>query len=666
MKKITFESIRLLNFCGIRDASFQFHGQNVVISGANGRGKSTIARAITYVLFGTDLFGSTFDIKTYDSSHNIIPEIEHSAELALRVDDESYVLKRTLTDSWKDNSVKNTYRYSVNGEVSTAGEFKKVVDGICPEITFRLASSPTFFLSKPWAEQRRFLEGLVPSISAHSVTGGDKRFDIVAEALQKESIDKYVSHVKYRRNEVQKQLDEIPTKLSTLAKALPEEQDWQSLKSEKDKLQEEYDNLQRKLFDAKSGGAGALRKEGLRKRLDFAEKRKREMEKSVRGMACDMEEKHESDMINARTSHSKASSVVAELQSRMDGFTDTEIHLRQQVEDAKVQVKKLNERQDAIYARRWEWNDNDSFCPHCGQPLPVSDVERMKRESEQRFKDAKASDIKALQDDFSNIQREYTEANSLISQLDDERKTTTRQLVEAQKTLKEAASHLESVKEEKPKGYSVLLSEKEEYRQVVREIAGLEEQLLSPEDADDDTKQLIARLESEKNDIGARISELWEKIKPEDSYLSVSKLIEDVKADRKTYQEQLDDLNDKLDIALVYYERSCVILEEEVNKHFSYVKWSMFKTDLSGEKKPFCECHHDGVPYSSLNTSARINAGIDIANAIARYYDVSVPIILDNSESNLQPLYSLGQQIRLSVTPSEQLNIEVISEENEN
>ena len=660
MKKITFESIRLLNFCGIRDARFDFGGQSVILSASNGRGKSTVAKAITYCLFGTDLRGNQFDIKTYDTAHRIIPEIEHSVELIMHVDGDPITLKRTLTDSWKGESVKNTYKYFIDGNATTASDFKQKVDSICAEITFRLASSPTYFLSKTWQEQRKFLECLVPPITADAITGGDTKYDIVTEALRKQDLDHYINSQKYRRGEVQKQLDEIPTKLATLNKTLPDKQDWEALKDEKARLQEEYNTLQQEVVKAKAGAANTVLQEGLQAKINLAEKRKREMERSARVMAGDAEVKHSSDLINARTTHQKAQSTVTELQSKMDGFTDTEVHIKQQMDEAKKNVKALNDKQHEIYSRHWEWNDKDSFCPHCGQALPLEDVARIKQESEERFNAQKVADLKAVRKTFSRISDEYTEAKNLLAQLEEDRKLTTNQLVEAQKALKEAEKHLADVKAITPKDEDTILTENPIYAQVVKELLDLNRQLDTPQATDEQTQELIASLEAQLTEKQTLIRQLWDKIKMEDTYLKVSGYIKEAQADKKKYQEQIDDLSSRIDIATEYQEKFCALLEEEVNKHFSYVKWSMFKPNLDGEKKPYCECYHNGVPYSSDNYSSQINAGIDIANTIARYYDVSVPIILDNCESNLHPLYSLGQQIRFTVTHDEEIKVEQI------
>ena len=60
-------------------------------------------------------------------------------------------------------------------------------------------------------------------------------------------------------------------------------------------------------------------------------------------------------------------------------------------------------------------------------------------------------------------------------------------------------------------------------------------------------------------------------------------------------------------------------------------------------------------------TAAKANAGIDIAYTVAEKFGLSVPIVLDECESNLSPIYRGGQQIRLRVTPSS--NFEYIFED---
>lgn len=667
MKKIQFKKLRLLNFCGIRNAEYEFCEDITVISGKNGLGKSTIVNAIMYALFGKDINGNSLDIKTFDKDHNIIKEIPHEVELTVRVhcigeegaSNQVIVLKRTLTDSWNVDKCTNTYKYFVNGEICTANDYCNVVDSICPYDAFRLCSSTRDFVYRPWQEQRNKLQALVGDITTEDITEGNSKYDFVVEALKQQDIDKLVHHIKYKRKEVQEQLDAVPIRLEELNKSLPEEQDWEALTSEKAQLNEKLVDLANKIQDIRTGGADKVRLDAIRKKIEFAEKRKRNMETGASSLATENATKHQSDVITSDVAVKKAQSTVDELKQKMNGYSETEIHAKQQKEDCEKKADEINDKIDEATKRTWSWNAEDGICPHCGQTLPAADVERIKHESEKRFNDRKASDLKTLDEDFNNLQQAYTELKNLLEKNDEERKVTTNQLVEAHKVLKEAEYHKLEVDAEVPETYEQILAKKEEYQQVVKELSDLEVELNKPsETSSEDSAKMLAELEKEREPIGIRYNEVLELLATKETYDRISTRIREINEDKLTYQTQLDELDEKLDIANDYNQKSCQLLEDRVNGHFSYVKWSLFKTTLDGEKKPFCECYHAGVPYSRLNTAAKVNAGIDIAYTFARYNEISVPMLLDECESVNHPICRGGQQIRFVVTTDDELKFE--------
>lgn len=659
MKKIIIKKLRLLNFCGIRDAEYEFSEKLTIVSGGNGRGKSTISNAIMYVLFGTDMAGNSLDIKTFDKNHEIIKEIPHEAELTLLVDGDQIVLKRTLTDSWKGSKCMNTYKYYVDGDVTTAGDFKKIVEDICPDSVFRRISSATNFCSLPWQKQRELLESLADQYTSQDITQGDERFDFVVEELKKKTIADLIHHIKYKRKEVQKQLDSVPVRLAELNKSLPEAQDWDALSAEKTKINDKLVELSNKMQAIRIGGADKVRYDGILKKIEFSEKRKRNMEQGAMNLATEQATKHQSDVITTNIAVKKAQSLVDDLKATMRGYTESEIHAKDKKEECERKVVDINNRLDELSKSRWSWNAEDGICPHCGQPLPAEDVERIKKESKDRFNERKSNASKKIQEEFNGIQQEYTDAKNILEKLDNDRMVTTNQLVKANKTLKEAEFKKLEVDAEKPKTYEQILAEKEEYQQVVKEIADLQAELDEPSARSDENTEMLVGLEKEREPIGIRYNEVLELLATKETYDRISELIEKAKQDKESYQNQLDELDEKLDLANEYNKKSCQLLEENVNGHFSYVKWSMFTQDLDGNMKPYCECYHDGVPYSRLNGAAKVNAGIDIANTFSRFYQVSAPMVLDECESVNDPIYSGDQQqIRLKVTTDDKLKFE--------
>ena len=260
---------------------------------------------------------------------------------------------------------------------------------------------------------------------------------------------------------------------------------------------------------------------------------------------------------------------------------------------------------------------------------------------------------------MTKLQHTYTELKNLLEKNDEERKVTTNQLVEAHKVLKEAEYHKLEVDAEVPETYEQILAKKEEYQQVVKELSDFEVELNKPsETSSEDSAKMLAELEKEREPIGIRYNEVLELLATKETYDRITARIAEINEDKLTYQTQLDELDEKLDIANDYNQKSCQLLEDRVNGHFSYVKWSLFKTTLDGEKKPFCECYHAGVPYSRLNTAAKVNAGIDIAYTFARYNEISVPMLLDECESVNHPICRGGQQIRFVVTTDDELKFE--------
>lgn len=655
MKTITFQNIKLLNFCGISNAEYRLDRNIVNVSGRNGIGKSTLANAIVYVLYGTDAKGNALNIKTYDKDHNIIPEIEHSAELTVSVDGEFTTFKRTLLDSWKGKECKNNYKYFVNGEIYTARDYMKAVEAICPEITFRIASSPTYFAQLPWDQQRKFLEGLIPEIPVATITQGSVKYDFVVEALKKESIDQLHHHIKYKRTEIQKELDDIPVRLQELNAVQVKEEDWDSLYYDFKKKCTQQDSISEQINAIRNGAVNQVRNDSLRKRIEFQHKRIDEMVKGARNISVDERTKHDSDLINARKEKSQAQSVVDELKATMQGFTETEIQLNAQLQQQKEDIKEAGTQYQEINKKTWIWKVKDGICRYCGQALQLGEVNRLKAESEQRFNSDKAERLKTLLARADEIKAEHKECKDLLDKMNEERSSTTKQLTKAHKALNDAEARLKEVEKEKPRSYEEILQANENYSQATAELKRLEDELSKPSELSSEQQNMLDELLAKKSSLTAEIDTLSSRLAKKGTFDRINAKIEDVENVKKIYQKQLDELDNQLDIVYEYNQRSCSAIEESVNEFFTFVKWSLFKSNLNGEKKPFCECYHQGVPYSNLNTAARINAGIDIAHTFAKCHDISLPMILDECESNLSPLSFGSQQIRFYVSHDNEL-----------
>jgi hypothetical protein len=75
----------------------------------------------------------------------------------------------------------------------------------------------------------------------------------------------------------------------------------------------------------------------------------------------------------------------------------------------------------------------------------------------------------------------------------------------------------------------------------------------------------------------------------------------------------------------------------------------MFENQLNGGISETCEALVNGVPFSSLNTATKVNAGIDVINALSKFYETQVPIFIDNRESVTNILENTKQIVNLVV-----------------
>lgn len=669
MRQIIIDKICLRYFKGVENKEISLGDHVSVIKGRNGIGKSTIVDAISWVLFGTNQAGATkFGIKTKDKDGKEIEDVAHSVEISLSVLDEEggmmcYMLERSLTETRKDDgSVTNNYTYKVDGEVETAGDFKKTVDAICPEEVFRLCSSPYSFTQMDWSEQRKRLNEMFGVPSVEDVTGGDKKYDVIKELLEKEDIDKVLKHLNYKRKEVQKSLDEVPVRLEALKNVLPKAEDWADIEKQIKEKGQEIAATRKSLNTIDNGGADLIRKQQNISTLNLDHKRKRIMEESAQRRLGEIIKAN----AEAKTACKKA---VAEAEQNIEDLKQKLKSFDRALEKCDARMNELDaanadgkEKWKLIKARTWEWDEDDAFCPTCKQPLPEDQVQKIMEESKKAFLNNQASDLKKLGDDAVRIKEEVKKCEENTEYFKTQQKATQTQLDKAEAELIEARKALEEQtnKEEEKVSVETLLAEKPEYKQVCDRIKKIEAEQENPADEgmSEEDKKLKADLEKKLKDLESEREVLASRLAVKAQWEKVNAQIVGLQEDRAQWKEQIDGLDEKIKAASDFQKRSCEVLEENVNRRFKLVKWKMFRRQLDGTEKPWCECSVDGVPYSDLNTAAKINAGLDITNVLKRHYEVDVPCVIDNAETVLEPLYDGGQQIRLTVTEDEEMRIE--------
>ena len=97
--------------------------------------------------------------------------------------------------------------------------------------------------------------------------------------------------------------------------------------------------------------------------------------------------------------------------------------------------------------------------------------------------------------------------------------------------------------------------------------------------------------------------------------------------------------------------------ERRINGLFSLVKFKLFDYTIEGNESETCVPLVDGVPFPSVNTAGKVNAGLDIINALTRFYGVTAPIFIDGRESVNRLIKTESQIINLVVSHDKELII---------
>ena len=170
---LKINKIRLLNFKGARDLEVKFTDRTR-ISGRNRSGKTTIADAITWCLFGKDSLGrSQFGIKTRVDGVEI-PHLPHKVIMDVTIDGAPHTLERSFVEQWGRQNGEDYLRAHVtecmvDGEKYTVRDYQKYISDIVNEDTFKVLTTPTYFPSLGWEAQRKHLVEMAGVISESDV-----------------------------------------------------------------------------------------------------------------------------------------------------------------------------------------------------------------------------------------------------------------------------------------------------------------------------------------------------------------------------------------------------------------------------------------------------------------------------------------------------------------
>lgn len=601
-----------------------------------------------WVLFGKNSEGQTkFGISPKDAENNIIPNLENMVELTMVVDEHVYALRKVRkgVTNKKDERTGNTVECFINDRRLTLKDYQAEIEAICPENLFKAITSPQYFNSLTADQQRSLLVKMVGETSPTEVAAGDDDFAAMLNEIGGEDVKAYREHLSYQMKQVKESLSALPERITENEEMRQQLQDagtnFAAMRKRLGEIEGTIKKYDEQLLDSTAAVTQQQQQRAeLRKRIGDIEKEQQTIRYRIDTENRKQAKQHDDKIADLEYQLKDIRRDVERKSSEIGRY-------EQDLQSIELLTADFRKRWQEVEAETFEWDTTKETCPTCGQSLPVIDVERLKKEANDRWMNAHMERQDKLDAEAVRMKDEKrrTEASLFDSRLQLE--TLKEQQEAAERQLEEARQEtVASCKAEDDNRWAELQSECE---QLMHQLNIMKEEITSNGDC-----QIILQ---NKADLQKQRDQLKADLGRENLIAMRTERIEELSEQMRTLNQQLTELESK-DYTANRFENAMIKdLESRVNGLFDLVRFSMFETLLNGSTRPTCVMTMHGVPYNDLSNSEKINAGIDLIKAMSRYNDVFAPIIIDNAESCNHILPTECQQIRLVVSMDEKLTI---------
>ena len=636
--------IRLLkvvaeNFMCYAHAEFDFHAITKIMA-KNGKGKSTIATAYLWCLFNCDYELKDNPVVRREIDGKSVDDMDTSVELALDVGGKEITMKKVQkrTYSKDGSSYKDDNKYFINDVPKTLKDFNAYLD--VDMNVFKMCSNVNAFLNQKPAEMREYLFGLVGNVTDLDIAQQKAELAELVPLLNKYTVEELSAMNKATKTKITKDLPILDGQIKEKERDIQLKQaidvsdlelqrnslkeqiaDCVAKQTDNDKLMAEYDKASSDILNLKF------------ELNDMSRKANEENVKARRDI--------ENRISDKKFLVKKTEKTIADTENNITYQQNTIESINKNLQGIRDKWKAENER---------KFDETSLICPYCKQEYPEDKKEQLRAD----FDSHKAEELKFITSNGNLFKDKLDENKKILEDLHNElpqHKESLEMLntaiADLEKQLSELPQEIDVTGTEEYKALEQQIAEKEQAMHKANDISAVKAELKAQETA---LRQQLAECESQiaKSDVTADEERLEE--------LRKTKIDSE---QNKANAEKILDLLDELDKA------KNEALTEAVNSHFGLVKWQLFEYAKNGNYKSCCIPTVDGksILTTMSNKGNRILGRVDICNSIQKISSMSVPIILDDSESlditNQKKVAEMvdSQLIMLIVNDSEKLEI---------
>lgn len=641
--KIELKSMTLQNFKKERFKSLEF-AHNVVISGGNEAGKSTIYDAYLWCLFGiTSRPDST--VQTLDKYNNVIHKLETSVCLVLRYNDEYDIkVERRLSERWKS---KDTAEEKLLGTTQTrliddvpysVSAFKEKINSLCNYDDWFMLSNINLFWSYKIDVRRKILMSLGGEINEEELM---QNYPAVYQGVlvERKDIAEMLIQQKTTRKKANEELQTIPAKVQA-QDALKVNDDFKALEAEQKRIESQISDIEASL-------QGVIVDTTEQKEYNQKLAKEKERYNNTREQ---WDKAHFDALNNIRK---EINNIEEDLHKRT----------RQCEDDANENTankRKLASLTDEFNVLMQQWKDvnekefcftKTDVCPVCGRPYTDEMKEKEYKNAVNEYNVHKAEKLAEIQRVAGEKRNQIVVLKGIVNTYEQvTAKSEKIQLNEIQekyealsKTRSELLSRTWDESTEKANADALMANIMKSKPSVVID-ATVEEK-----------KQQKAELLSQRDEIIKRISQrdINERIEKEKEKLDMRS---------RELAQIVANCNEVINQIKEYKKAKINIVENNVNSLFTLIRWKFYEQNITNDdEKEICTAiDKNGIDYNNTNDGTVINMGIDIINGISKAKDIYVPLFVDRKESLENALASKQQTIYLQCKYNQPFNVETI------
>lgn len=617
--------LNLQNFKGIEFGDFRFTN-NTIIRGDNATGKTTVFDALCWLLFGKDsLDRADFQIKTLKNGEPV-HNVNHMVQAAFDNEDGTgFTLKRIYREKYSNprgGEVKltgHTTDYFINDVPSKEKEYKAFINSMINEDVFKLITNPLFFNEQyTWQNRRKLLLEMCGDVDDASVINSKEELKRLTELLNGRSVDEQRKIIASKKTAINKELDMIPVRIDEAVNCKPTPMEAeQKLKDDIATIETAIKQLEEDKSVIVNGLDGAERTAKIREVKRKLADRKSQLMNEHTDKERRLEHEYKLSLVQLQMA-----------ESERDRFKDREYELDTQIKQEEARIEKLQSEFDKFNQSQFD----DELCPTCGQPYPAE----KRAELEAMFNIQKATNLEEWQkliDSATALKQNYIEQKEIMQVKADGMCSQIEELSNTKDAKQKAMNEVGKVD----------LDNDVQVNDLKAELFMLE---LDEDNTSDDQ---LKRIDSELSELADKRSTLQTELTKYDVIRDITKRINELEQEQQRLINEKNLVDETAFLLDEFVKAKVEMLEDTINKHFTITTFKMANVLVNGSVEDCCETMVDGVPYRSLNNAARINAGIDIINALTKFYNVTAPVFIDNAEAVTKFVNCNSQTVKLIV-----------------